>query len=703
MPRGGPQQWAELGERAVLLSEVPSTARDGRVATENGSMKRFLKIVGILTLFAIGLAYFVFRLLFFDPFEGDYGSLDPLVPRNADFMVRRAEMSKDFNPFPMPDFFLALRLKREWKEFERTQLYQEWADRLQIGAGFEEVQAQVEQAKPLDPLLDLLGREVMAVGRYEADGSLGMALLARGSFRVKAAVSALSIGPLRGLFGEMVSQYQEDQGVETVTLSSGETFHLFRDRDLVVGGNSLELVRDIRRRAEGEGASITDAAQYRSILSEANDVGRPVDFACHLDQLGQRFLWGSQGDNTGVALGIVGELLPLESFGTTAGRLCLGNELELRLRSAVDYDALTSKGAGLFNGSSASLKEMYRFCGRVFPTGSLACGYYRLNLKPFLMRLESLFGQEERSLLNDFLREVRRNDTRFPASTVAELMAYFSSMVADEIAWALEPQAPYTQPDSDEVKFPDKAWGPRVAFAFPVADRAGIESLCKTLIDSIRGGRERLGRVFSWTFRDGNKFQEVEFLDPTIPPIALGIIDLEGRDFFVLTTTGQFLQQIYEVRLNLDVGAEVGVGTNRNFKRVDRMLDGFGQGFAFADSNGVRQVMEDLAEVMAEDESRPDWITVREQVTRQLLADHFPQQSRGPIPDDIRRRLELLVDQEMDRNQLEWVQNTLPAAIEERRKNLAIWDLFRWAAATLTVHERDVELRLRVASPAVFP
>ena len=68
-------------------------------------MKRFLKIVAILSLFAVAIAYVAFRVLFFDPFGGTHAELDPLVPPDVDVMFRRRDLETDFEPFPMPRFF----------------------------------------------------------------------------------------------------------------------------------------------------------------------------------------------------------------------------------------------------------------------------------------------------------------------------------------------------------------------------------------------------------------------------------------------------------------------------------------------------------------------------------------------------------------------------------------------------------------------
>ena len=667
-------------------------------------MKRFARIVGILTLFATALAYFAFRLVFFDPFEDAYGSLDHLVPRDADLVVRRLDLAQDFHPFPMPEAVLGLRFQREWRDFANTKLYEDLEQTYPIAEQYVSLEEQVRAMHPVDPIADLLGRETMIVGRFREDGSLAAALLGRASFRTKAAAEALAIGALRGLFGDQIEDYREEDGVRILRVQGGETLHLFRRKDLLVVGNDGALVQDLRRRADEGGINITDSQEYRRVMAATSSVGRSLDFAVNMEELAARLGWGATGGQRVNTPPGIWDFVPPSALHLLAGRLFLGDQMELLLDAEVDLGELKAKSSGLFSGASDKLEDLYRFCGRVFPQNVFACAYLRLDVKTFLTRLESMLDPDARDLLGVFVRQTRRRFPQIGVSTTAELVHHFGALVGNEVAIALEPQASYKIPGVEGIKVPNKSWGPRLALAFPVSDRAELESLVGNLVEAIKGDRDNIGKVYRWSFPPEGKykFQEIEFVDPDYPTLALGFLDLEGKDYFVLTTTGQFLEEIYTVRLSLDRGPGIGLAESHEYKQAEAMVEGYGQGFLYGQSAGLRRVLSDLAEVMAENETRLDLVTLRQQITQEILRRRYPQYLRGGLPENIRRDLDGEVDAEIDRREDDWLMKTLPVAIEERRKNLAVYGLFRWAALTFEVGERDLQVKVRAATPMAF-
>lgn len=670
-------------------------------------MRRFFKIVGIFTLFAAALAYFGFRLVFFDPFEGTFTHLDSIVPRDIDFVARRANLHSDFTVFPHPDFYESLQLRREWRDFQSTELYHQLTADLDLEGRIATLEKALRDAEPFRPMDDLLGREVMVVGRFLGGDQVAVALLARGSFRAKAAIEALSIGSLRGLAGDQISSYSEQDGVATLGLAGMDPIHLFRRKDLLVVGNNAALVGEMRKIADEGGINLFDSPHYREIMAQTSASGRALDFALDVPDAAKQWGWQDflAGQPEDSLAGTLLRFLPPKSLGLLAGRLFLGDRVELTARTVVnDFSALRGQSAGLFSGNSGSLLEAYEFCGRVFPSNVFACGYLRVNISAYLQYLESTLSTDDRELLAEFVRLVRQRNPRIGASTAAELMNLVASYLANEVAIAFEPQAPYTIPGAENVSVPNKRWGPRIALAAPVADKGALSQLVTTLQDTVNSGRERVGTVWRWSFPGGvYPFQEVEFFDQEVPPIAMGFVDLDGREFFVLTVTGQFMQEIVQMRLAHEAGRDQGLGNEVEFKQARAGVQGFGQGFLFCRSSGLRKVLSDYALVVAEEETRPNWEQLRPQVLQEIIQEKYPQYARGGLPEEIRRQLDPVIDSRMEQKELEWRQSTLPAATRTRQANLAVCELFRWAGLTYTVSDRDIGLRLMFTSPASFP
>ncbi len=64
-------------------------------------MKKFLRILGILTVLLLLVGYFAFSTYFFSPFEGSLGTdVAGLVPRRVQFFAAKARLDTVFDPFP---------------------------------------------------------------------------------------------------------------------------------------------------------------------------------------------------------------------------------------------------------------------------------------------------------------------------------------------------------------------------------------------------------------------------------------------------------------------------------------------------------------------------------------------------------------------------------------------------------------------------
>ena len=87
---------------------------------------------------------------------------------------------------------------------------------------------------------------------------------------------------------------------------------------------------------------------------------------------------------------------------------------------------------------------------------------------------------------------------------------------------------------------------------------------------------------------------------------------------------------------------------------------------------------------------------------REFRDRRYPRE-RGEVSLEHRRELDPAVDEEMEDRLHLWRSETVPKATEARRENLKVLDLFRWLALTLRVNDRDLQLRLRVASSVKFP
>ncbi len=671
-------------------------------------MKRFLKIVAILALFVLVVAYVAFRAVFFDPFGGPRASLDPLVPKDVHFMVRRAELARDFSAFPMPRAFANLRLKDEWKSVVATRWYRDHVPSAAIEEAFAALGELPAQIAPLDLMLDFAGREVLVCGRWKEDGALAWAAIARGSFRAKLFAEAVRLSFVRKTQGDLISAYEEQDDVSSLTVA-GTRWHLARVDDALIAGNDFELVREMRQLDGGEGLSLDDSPQYRTAVLSPSPLGRPVDYMVDVKSLCQRLGIAALAATANDPLFVryVSELLDPACFGAAMGRLALGHQIEWSSAATIDRSSLVPRAGGLLDGASGDLAGSWSFCGKVFPAKVAVAGHLRLDVRQMLRRLEGLMEPDLRKLLNEeFIPNLRFKAGQFQPKSTVELLDAFAAVVGDEIAFAFEPDEAYSPPgvDAGTVIYPNPKNGPRIALVFPAADRGAAQQFVDAVVDALRGRPREIPNVWTWSYPgfDEIKFHELKTIDDDLPPFGIGLLELQKRPCVVFTTTGAMLNEICVQKMNVESGRNVGLQTELQFRQAQEAVTGFGQGFCFVSSERLRKVIEDLCIVFAEEQTRPDWTTIRRGVERDVVRDQHPELKGKALDEAARRKIEPAVDAIIEAKEREWREQTLPARAEELRKDLAGLAIFRWLTLALAVDERELDLRLRIAAPIDF-
>ncbi len=673
-------------------------------------MKRFLKIVSILALFALVGAYVAFAAVFFDPFGSPRAALDPLVPKDIDFMFRRRDLAKDFIAFPMPRFFANMQLKDEWRALVRTSWFHDHAPVGAVESAFADLATLPAQLRPLDLMQDIAGSEVMVLGRYRTDGTLAWAAIVRGSFRTKLFAEALKLGVVRSSQGDLIRDYAEQDDVKSFTIA-GNRWHLARSEDALIAGDDFDLVHEIRKLADSAELSLDESPQYRAEILMPSPIGRPVDFVVDVADVCKRkgIAWPAPDPNQEPMVRFLRDFLDPAKIGLTMGRLALGNQLELTTSATIDRPAMAGTAGGLLDGASVDLAQLWSFCGKVFPAKVAVAGYVRLDVKAFLHRVESLIDPDVRRLLNEeIVPNLKLKGGAYQPKTTVELLDRFAEVVGDELAFAFEPDEAYHMDVKDapegEIQYPDPRWGPRIALVFPVGDKQLAAQFISTFVDALRVRTREIPGCWTWDYSgyDDIKFTELKTIDSERPSFSLGVLELQKRPCVVVTTTGQFLNEIARQKIDVDEGRNAGLQTELQYRQAQEAISGFGQGFVFVSSERLRKVLDDYCVVFAEEATRPDWVTIRKNVERQVIAKKHPELVNRPLDEAARRKLEPEVDSEVEKLEVEWREQTLPQKTVALRADLEGLSIFRWLALVMKVSERELKLRLRLASPVNF-
>ena len=150
-------------------------------------MKRKLRLFGIFLIFAIPLIYFLFTLLFFSPFEEDFGRIDYIIPRNVDIYLSKAGLKDDFYEFPVPKFYTELEISHDWRAFTKTELFRKVSGELNIEGLVQQIKENTEELPFVNPVDDFIGREVAVAGNFREGGAFPYSYLAffKGSWKTK--------------------------------------------------------------------------------------------------------------------------------------------------------------------------------------------------------------------------------------------------------------------------------------------------------------------------------------------------------------------------------------------------------------------------------------------------------------------------------------------------------------------------------------
>jgi len=238
----------------------------------------------------------------------------------------------------------------------------------------------------------------------------------------------------------------------------------------------------------------------------------------------------------------------------------------------------------------------------------------------------------------------------------------------------------------------------------PVANKKLCEQFINHVWKTIQNRQSVVDSAWIWSYPNGQNFREIKFVSAAVdlPTISIGFLELQKRECVVITTTGKFLDDVVKQKARVDAGSTGdGLQSELPFKQAKEASKGSGQGFVFLSSGRLRQVLTDFCPVLAANATRPDWPKIRKEVEREQTTRLF--RGKGPSTDTEKKELEAAVDAEIDKRDRHWREVVLEQATEALRHDVDGLAMLRWAALAWRIHERDLEVRLRLSTSATFP
>ncbi|MFG0318785.1 MAG: hypothetical protein ACF8XB_16045 [Planctomycetota bacterium JB042] len=433
-------------------------------------MKKATRKVLFVLAFVVGLSYFAFTILFFDPFEeevlgayeGSAVAIEYVVPKNVDYFVHKRGLEDDFRPgeFPVPAAWEDVELSRPWQRFARTSLHAELAESLGVDETIEEIRRACREVPVLDPLTDLLGKDLAVFGRVAGRGfdESETCIVAAGTRMAKLAYEAAGQAWLRGLLSIPIEVEEDEYGVRRVTLEDGTTIHLYRHHEVFVLGTGPLLVREVIGLLDDRERSLGYARAYHATVAQdvdewaglrrdrqevtEDEVGERVQVHGDLRTLfsrteaDERFL-----EHRGqVSRWILGRMFNPRYFETVTLDLGFGDVLDLRGNIVFNKDAAAQAESGFYDRKTFELKKAMDGAAALLPDETFFVMAARIDPGQFLPSLIRGLEQTDpaaKELLDDLIRRVRKFRPDFRPGTSMEAVRTIASWLGQDIVVAM--------------------------------------------------------------------------------------------------------------------------------------------------------------------------------------------------------------------------------------------------------------------------
>ncbi len=567
-------------------------------------MSKTTKRLLFISTFVIGLSYFAFTILFFDPFEDSYMdsfegkavAIEYVVPLHVDFFAHKRGLEEDFEveTFPVPNAWDHVRLSRSWRRFEETELYRELVETVDPKTKLDEISAATENIPLLDPLGDVLGRDAAIFGRIAGRGFQETEVCAvfLGSKTTKFAYEAIGAGWLRSLIGAPVEVEEDDEGIRHVTLENGNDFYVYRHLDLFVAGSGPRLVKEAvdlitlgRERSLGytrryHGTVGQDVAEFAGMRRGAAEVPEEeVESRLQLHGSVPALLEFMDADEQfleprgQVSRWLLARLFNPRYYDDLTLDIGFRDTIDVRGTLGFNRDTAEQDGCGFYDRKTFDLREAMDRVAAILPEDTYLLMTARLDLRQFFPKLVSGLGQVDPAaleLLDELIQSIRKIQPGFRATNALDAASTLASLLGQDVVVALKRDTYYGPPTHPS---------PLVAIFFEVKERGPDFETLKNAQNDPRRATGYNGFIFPimqahqrlrqegrgvakwykvWHEIQGSPqerfIQDVILTGTDIRNVSFGIIDANSKDKGPWTLAVTLSPRVIDVEVETDNG-----------------------------------------------------------------------------------------------------------------------------------------------------
>ena len=666
-------------------------------------MKKFLRILGILTALLLLVGYFAFSTYFFSPFEGSLGAdVAGLVPRRVQFFAAKARLDTVFDPFPEIAAAETFAADETWGSILDSPEYEDLIGSL----GVNEALAQVDEISAELPMgLSLL--EIFGGQEFAISGELRGPELADSDWAVygsvnwagKLAIEALRHPSISNIEGMGFTAVEKEN---YVTLSGGglaRPLHIGRLLDIGIIGTGEELVADafeLEARQYQDSMLLRD--EYRAFVQSErrSPDGDDLELFCNLrgvcEELGVTAAWPDQKADTFLPK-FMGQFFQLNSLNQVSGFLDIDEGIRMDLHASMSSELISSTMKKHYALDGVSGDDLMKNAARMAPEDSSVFLYFNGDVGDLLDEASRSMEPAMRQAIEDQFRSTGRY------KRLSELIEQLDKAFKDRGVLIMRtndyPDDPDGPPHNDEPVFAS-------ALVFWLQGRTGEESIVQL--------RELIGQQGRLFGLKGRKSDEVgyyknvvdgyeirEFWSELIPGTGV-VATVNAAGMCILSNsfdmTGHLLKTFSRGGREyprLSERPEFRALVNDSLATADIV--------AWVDPKELTETLEARVPQAARDSVQIDWTAERAKAQAGLLRTEFGGRRTQQLSADEDARLKQRINELLDEVEREKVRVQGGETLARLKRQVSWLKGVRAFLLEASFAAREIDLSLRVVAP----
>lgn len=632
------------------------------------------------------LLYLAVTTFIFNPIEPGAIAFQNAVPNNCEFFIRKVDLAADF---PLPSTVLTPGAEEAvlWKAFEDGKFGVPSAT---VKSWTSEYDAFVKSlaGTPIDPLRDLLGKEVCVAGRFSDKGGLAATrycIYLRVGWRIRAMMGAARYEWIRNKFlPKDVKVEILASGIWRVSPAGEKDLYVYRNSDLVMIASDEDWIKDANNllidRERNFGLTSIFAEDIRQPI-EQRAAGRPLpsnlQIYVNLDEY--RKAAGKSGKWFDASSTLWDERLLATTFHPEFIKDIAGSirfEKTPRRRIALELTCRTD-GEKLDPFARKILQDKWsqqlsagdlRLVGEMIPQAAFAGGAVAVSGGDIARHLETLLVVEDRRVADESVKRSGRFDN------LKQFADEIGGSLGDRAILALR-ENNYAHEEKDPIETgPEPAW----AAVFPQRDPSKI----RAMMDYVKNSKANFGISDVFTWKIDRVYELVEYYNNFIAgngEIAVLPIGADTGGNFIISNQAKLIRNIHRMWAGGSQEEDKPYGIDywyrdlleeQKGKRMNAVL--------FASGPKTAKALKKCTDVWLVESAgmTPEEMTAeRPRLFDRLLKEKYPNYKKDAVPENVKSEIDGLVDQEFARRQ-----DSAKANVSTAKKQ-HYDELLRWVAA----------------------